>query len=58
MFESSMQFTLTDYAMKRTGKLHEHNPEMWDNLKGEFVSNLDKVNEDLRALGLKELKAN
>jgi len=58
MFESSMQFTLTDYAMKRTGKLHEHDPKMWDDLKGNFITNLDQVNADLRALGLKELKAN
>lgn len=55
MFESSMMFTLTDYAMKRTGKLHEHNPKMWDDLKAEFVSNLDQVNADLRNLGLPEL---
>ncbi|GJJ14241.1 hypothetical protein Clacol_008505 [Clathrus columnatus] len=55
MFESSMMFTLTDYAMKRTGKLHEHDPTMWENLKAEFVSNLDKVNADLRAMGLDEL---
>lgn len=38
MFESSMMFTLTDYAMKRTGKLHEHDPCMWDDLKGCVVS--------------------
>lgn len=55
MFESSMMFTLTDYAMKRTGKLHEHDPKMWDNLKADFVSNLDQVNADLRNLGLPEL---
>lgn len=58
MFESSMQFTLTDYAMKRTGKLHEHDPKMWDALKSNFITNLDQVNADLRALGLEELKAN
>lgn len=55
MFESSMMFTLTDYAMKRSGKLHEHDPKMWDDLKGEFVANLEQVNADLRALGLEEL---
>ena len=26
MFESSMQVTITDYAMKRTGKLHGERP--------------------------------
>ncbi|KAF8576002.1 Homogentisate 1,2-dioxygenase [Ramaria rubella] len=56
MFESSMMFTLTDYAMKRTGKLHEHDPKMWNDLKGEFVANLEQVNADLRELGLEELK--
>lgn len=55
MFESSMMFTLTDWAMQRTGKLHEHDPRMWDDLKGDFVNNLDSVNADLRALGLAEL---
>lgn len=51
MFESSMMFTLTDYAMKRTGKLHEHEPKMWDNLKGQFMNHLDQVNADLEAAG-------
>lgn len=51
-----MQFTITDYAMKRSGKLHQHDPKMWENLKGEFINNLDQVNADLRALGLEELK--
>lgn len=57
MFETSLMLTLTDYAMKRTGKLHEHDPKMWDNLQAEFVSNLDKVNTDLRTMGLAELWA-
>ncbi|KDQ59299.1 hypothetical protein JAAARDRAFT_127432 [Jaapia argillacea MUCL 33604] len=55
MFESSMMFTLTDYAMKRTGKLHEHEPKMWDNLKGQFLNHLDQVNSDLKAAGLPPL---
>lgn len=74
MFESSMMFTLTDYAMKRTGKLHgelalfsnhlfdvtddgfqEHEPKMWDNLKGQFMNHLDTVNADLKAAGLPPL---
>jgi homogentisate 1,2-dioxygenase len=55
MFESSMMFTLTDYAMKRSGKLHEHEPKMWDDLKGQFMNHLDQVNADLKAAGLPEL---
>ncbi|TFK35605.1 homogentisate 1,2-dioxygenase [Crucibulum laeve] len=61
MFESSMMFTITDYAMKRSGKLHEHEPKMWDNLKGQFVNHLDEINADLKKAGLpalgSELKA-
>ncbi|KAF8181308.1 homogentisate 1,2-dioxygenase [Pholiota molesta] len=55
MFESSMMFTITDYAMKRSGKLHEHEPKMWDNLKGQFVNHLEEINADLKAAGLPEL---
>ncbi|KAJ6549472.1 homogentisate 1,2-dioxygenase [Mycena sp. CBHHK59/15] len=55
MFESSMMFTMTDFAMKRSGKLHEHEPKMWDNLKGEFINHLDQVNADLKAAGLPDL---
>ncbi|KAF8639319.1 hypothetical protein AX16_010326 [Volvariella volvacea WC 439] len=55
MFESSMMFTITDYAMKRSGKLHEHEPKMWDDLKGQFVNHLDEVNRDLQAAGLPPL---
>ncbi|KIM39361.1 hypothetical protein M413DRAFT_198003 [Hebeloma cylindrosporum] len=55
MFESSMMFTITDYAMKRSGKLHEHEPKMWDDLKGQFMNHLDRVNADLEAAGLPKL---
>lgn len=51
MFETSMQVTLTDYAMKRTGKLHEHEPKMWDDLKGQFMNHIPQINEDLKAAG-------
>ncbi|KAJ7690048.1 homogentisate 1,2-dioxygenase [Mycena rosella] len=57
MFESSMMFTITDYAMKRSGKLHEHEPKMWDDLKGQFINHLDEVNADLKAAGLPELNS-
>jgi homogentisate 1,2-dioxygenase len=68
-----MMFTITDYAMKRSGKLHgrailvsimifltnlrnpEHEPKMWDNLKGQFVNHLEEINADLKAAGLPEL---
>ncbi|TDL16947.1 homogentisate 1,2-dioxygenase [Rickenella mellea] len=55
MFESSMMFTLTDYAMKRTGKLHEHEPKMWDNLRGQFVNHIPEVNAALKDAGLPEM---
>ncbi|KII89653.1 hypothetical protein PLICRDRAFT_39775 [Plicaturopsis crispa FD-325 SS-3] len=55
MFESSMMFTMTDFAMKRSGKLHEHEPKMWDNLKAQFLNHLDEVNADLQAAGLPKL---
>ncbi|PPQ83494.1 hypothetical protein CVT25_006984 [Psilocybe cyanescens] len=55
MFESSLMFTITDYAIHRSGKLHEHEPAMWDNLKAQFLNHIDKVNADLKAAGLSEL---
>uniref|UniRef100_A0A0W0EXK0 homogentisate 1,2-dioxygenase n=1 Tax=Moniliophthora roreri TaxID=221103 RepID=A0A0W0EXK0_MONRR len=51
MFESSMMFTITDYAMKRSGKLHMHEPKMWDDLKGQFVNCIEQINKDLAAAG-------
>ncbi|KAF8960037.1 homogentisate 1,2-dioxygenase [Flammula alnicola] len=55
MFESSMMFTITDYAMNRSGKLHQHEPKMWDNLKGQFLNHVEEINADLKAAGLPEL---
>ncbi|KAL7279127.1 hypothetical protein ACG7TL_006967 [Trametes sanguinea] len=57
MFETCMQVTITDYAMKRSGKLHEHEPKMWDDLKGQFVNHIDQINADLKAAGLPPLGA-
>ncbi|KAJ7895094.1 homogentisate 1,2-dioxygenase [Mycena leptocephala] len=57
MFESSMMFTMTDFAMKGSGKLHEHEPKMWDNLKAQFINHLDQVNADLKAAGLPDLNS-
>ncbi|KAG6907052.1 hypothetical protein DXG01_010738 [Tephrocybe rancida] len=51
MFETSMMLTITDYAMHRSGKLHEHEPKMWDDLKGEFMNHLPEVNASLEAVG-------
>ncbi|KAH7338704.1 homogentisate 1,2-dioxygenase [Rhizoctonia solani] len=59
MMESSMMFTLTDYAMKRSGKLHGkivHNPSMWDNLDAQFLKHLDSVDQNLKGHGLPGLK--
>ncbi|KAG8782749.1 hypothetical protein FRC12_020458 [Ceratobasidium sp. 428] len=56
MMESSRMFTMTDYAMKRSGKLHEHNPAMWDNLDAQFLKHLDSVNKTLKSNGLPGLK--
>ena len=71
MFESSMMFTITEYAMNRSGKLHSmypftllmlpfdaatvHEPKMWDNLKGQFLNHIDTINADLKAANLPEL---
>lgn len=71
-----MMFTITDFAIKRSGKLHggsrsglltdaylhnvhfeEHEPKMWDDLKGQFINHLDQVNADLRAAGLPDLNS-
>ena len=49
-----MTFTLTDYAMK-SNKRHEHEPKMWDDLKGQFMNHIPKINADLKAKGLPEL---
>ncbi|EJD06339.1 homogentisate 1,2-dioxygenase [Fomitiporia mediterranea MF3/22] len=54
MFESSMILTLTDYAMKSL-KRHEHEPKMWDDLKGQFMNHISQVNADLQAAGLPPL---
>ncbi|CAE7183519.1 unnamed protein product [Rhizoctonia solani] len=56
MMESSLMFTLTDYAMKRSGKLHVHNPSMWDDLDAQFLKHLDSVDQDLKGHGLPGLK--
>ncbi|THU86654.1 homogentisate 1,2-dioxygenase [Dendrothele bispora CBS 962.96] len=55
MFESSMMFTITDFAMNKSGKLHEHEPKMWDDLKGRFMDHLDEVNQELKTNGLPPL---
>ncbi|KAA1467122.1 homogentisate 1,2-dioxygenase [Dentipellis sp. KUC8613] len=55
MLESSLMLPLTDFAMKRSGKLHEHEPKMWDDLKAQFLNHLDEVNADLRAAGMPEV---
>ncbi|GAA5876406.1 hypothetical protein JCM16303_003520 [Sporobolomyces ruberrimus] len=52
MFESSRAFTLTDYAVHRSGTIHYHEPKMWDPLVSEFVDRLDEVNEHLAKFGL------
>ncbi|KAF9069606.1 homogentisate 1,2-dioxygenase [Rhodocollybia butyracea] len=57
MFESSMSFTITDWAMKKSGQLHKHNPAMWDNLKGHFLNHLEEVEETLKRAGLPGLSS-
>ncbi|RDB26239.1 Homogentisate 1,2-dioxygenase [Hypsizygus marmoreus] len=52
MFETSMMLTITDYAMYRSGKLHEHEPKMWDDLRGQFMNHLDEINKEREAAGL------
>jgi len=57
MFETSMILTITDYAMLRSGKLHEHEPKMWDNLKGQFMNHLGTINDERKSAGLPPLPA-
>ncbi|GAA6034418.1 hypothetical protein JCM8097_002716 [Rhodosporidiobolus ruineniae] len=52
MFESSRQFTLTDYAVNRSGVIHYHEPAMWQPLVSSFVERLDEVNAHLAQYGL------
>jgi len=47
MFESSRLFTVTDYAWK-SGKKHEHEPKMWDNLVDNFSEHLEEVEEIMK----------
>lgn len=35
----------------------EHEPKMWDDLKGQFINHLDQVNADLKAAGLPDLNS-
>lgn len=42
MFESSMMFTVTDYAMN-TDKRHDHEPSMWDSLDAKFMKHKDQI---------------
>lgn len=36
MFESAYPFRVTEYALKGSGKVHEHDPKMWDDLVDNF----------------------
>ncbi|GBE88553.1 Homogentisate 1,2-dioxygenase [Sparassis crispa] len=56
MFESCMQTTVTDYAMNRSGNLHKHDPEMWKDLKAQFLDHVDEINADLQTAGLPKLR--
>ncbi|CAL1716067.1 unnamed protein product [Somion occarium] len=55
MFESSMPFGITEFAMK-SEKRHEHEPGMWNDLRNNFIANIEQVNQDLKAAGLPEIK--
>jgi len=56
MFESSMLFSITEYAMKRAGTPRQHNPKIWEDLQPSLIANLHEINEALRAAGRKEIK--
>ncbi|KAH8925787.1 homogentisate 1,2-dioxygenase [Atractiella rhizophila] len=56
MFESSMPFTIAEYAWSRSGNIHEHEPKMWNPLVAKFIENLDQVNKDLAAMGLAKIE--
>ncbi|EXJ84726.1 homogentisate 1,2-dioxygenase [Capronia epimyces CBS 606.96] len=55
MFHISGHISLTDYALQRTGVLHDLHPTFWDGFEGGFVKHLDQVNKDLAAAGLPPL---
>lgn len=52
MFESSCAFTVTDWALNKSGTAHFHDVETWDKLKPEFLDRLDEVDAHLAELGL------
>jgi len=57
MFESSLMLPLTEYATKRSGVLHEHEPQMWDGLRAQFVDrHLNEVNAELSKVGAEKVK--
>ncbi|KAN0104027.1 homogentisate 1,2-dioxygenase [Russula decolorans] len=58
MFESNLMLPLTEYATKRSGVLHEHEPQMWDGLRAQFVDrHLDEMNAELSKAGAEKVKA-
>lgn len=48
MFESGRPFTITDYAWK-SDKKHEHDSDMWSNLKDRFSEHIEEVEKLLQA---------
>ncbi|KII95684.1 hypothetical protein PLICRDRAFT_96456 [Plicaturopsis crispa FD-325 SS-3] len=55
MFHMSDQFAISDFALHRSGKLHETPPEIWDDVQGHFMDHLEEINRDLKAAGLPAL---
>ncbi|GAA5837200.1 hypothetical protein JCM11251_005283 [Rhodosporidiobolus azoricus] len=58
MFESARMFTLTDYAVNRSGVIHYHEPKQWEGLQASFIDRLDEVNDHMRSLGLPPVAKN
>ncbi|KAJ4353189.1 uncharacterized protein N0V89_004915 [Didymosphaeria variabile] len=56
MMESSRPFTITEWAMT-SGKKHEHEVKMWDNLVDNFSTHKEEV-ERLLAEGVKKMGVN
>lgn len=51
MLHVSGRFAVTDWALERSGALHQSPEEQWDDMAGHFLEHLDQVNADLRAAG-------
>ncbi|KAG4433493.1 hypothetical protein IFR05_011031 [Cadophora sp. M221] len=52
MFHIGVQFSLTEYALERSGALHLSPTDQWDNVRAGFLDHIDDINKDLITAGL------